>query len=140
MSLSKDTAAKVSAAERSPFVLEDVNAYRAWRDRKLAGFPKSVDELIVPVADGKNLGDAEYSYELGPDGMWRDSQGNLWVSNSGALDPPYTLALETVGDSAAPAVGGKAQNLAIAGQALGLPVPEGWASEGPSDPTEKDPV
>jgi gluconolactonase len=27
--------------------------------------------------------DPEYSYELGPDGMWRDSQGNLWVAHYG---------------------------------------------------------
>jgi alpha-ketoglutarate-dependent taurine dioxygenase len=39
----------------SPFDLADDSAYRVWRDAKLAAYPKSVDELIVPLADPRAL-------------------------------------------------------------------------------------
>jgi Taurine catabolism dioxygenase TauD, TfdA family. len=39
----------------SPFDLADDTAYRAWRDAKLAGYPRSVDPLIVAVADPRAL-------------------------------------------------------------------------------------
>ncbi len=39
----------------SPFDLANESAYRAWRDAKLAGYPRSVDELIVPLADPRHL-------------------------------------------------------------------------------------
>lgn len=43
----------------SPFDLADDTAYRAWRDAKLAAYPRSVDELVVPVADPRALTPAE---------------------------------------------------------------------------------
>ena len=39
----------------SPFDLANESAYRAWRDAKLAAYPRSVDELIVPLADPRHL-------------------------------------------------------------------------------------
>ena len=39
----------------SPFDLADDTAYRAWREAKLAAYPKNVDELIVPLADPRTL-------------------------------------------------------------------------------------
>ncbi|MAF48233.1 MAG: TauD/TfdA family dioxygenase [Rhodospirillales bacterium] len=39
----------------SPFDLENEGAYRRWRDQKLAGYPGSLDELIVPVEDPARL-------------------------------------------------------------------------------------
>lgn len=39
----------------SPFDLADRRAYRAWRDARLAAYPRSVDELIVPLADPRAL-------------------------------------------------------------------------------------
>jgi len=39
----------------SPFDLADDAAYRAWRDAKLAAYPRSVDELLVPLADPGRL-------------------------------------------------------------------------------------
>lgn len=39
----------------SPFDLADDTAYRAWRDARLAGYPRSVDPLIVAVADPRAL-------------------------------------------------------------------------------------
>ena len=49
-----------------------INADGTWSD----------PEVLLELEDNY-LGDAEYSYELGPDGMWRDSQGNLWVAHYG---------------------------------------------------------
>ena len=43
----------------SPFDLANESAYRAWRDAKLAAYPRSVDELIVPLADPRHLTAAE---------------------------------------------------------------------------------
>jgi hypothetical protein len=43
----------------SPFDLADAAAYRAWRDRKLAAYPASLDELVVEVADPLRLTDSE---------------------------------------------------------------------------------
>jgi alpha-ketoglutarate-dependent taurine dioxygenase len=39
----------------SPFDLDNDTAYRAWRDAKLAAYPRSVDELIVPLAEPRHL-------------------------------------------------------------------------------------
>lgn len=39
----------------SPFDLADETAYRAWRNAKLAAYPRSVDELVVPLADPRHL-------------------------------------------------------------------------------------
>ena len=43
----------------SPFDLADDTAYRAWRDTKLVAYPRTVDELIVPLADPRALTAAE---------------------------------------------------------------------------------
>ena len=42
-------------AAASPFDLANESGYRAWRDAKLAAYPRSVDELIVPLADPRHL-------------------------------------------------------------------------------------
>jgi len=39
----------------TPFDLANESGYRAWRDAKLAAYPRSVDELIVPLADPRHL-------------------------------------------------------------------------------------
>ncbi|MFC1673552.1 TauD/TfdA family dioxygenase [Pseudomonadota bacterium] len=43
----------------SPFDLGDDDAYRRWRDAKLANFPSTAADLVVEVADPANLSDAE---------------------------------------------------------------------------------
>lgn len=45
----------------SPFDLDNESGYRAWRDAKLAAYPRSVDELIVPLADPRHLTPDEVS-------------------------------------------------------------------------------
>ncbi len=39
----------------SPFDLANESGYRAWRDARLAAYPRSVDELVVPLADPSHL-------------------------------------------------------------------------------------
>jgi alpha-ketoglutarate-dependent taurine dioxygenase len=42
------------ATTPSPFDLADDTTYRVWRAAKLAAYPRSVDELIVPLADPRH--------------------------------------------------------------------------------------
>jgi len=35
----------------SPFSLQNEAVYRAWRERKLAGYPKRPEDLVVEVGD-----------------------------------------------------------------------------------------
>jgi alpha-ketoglutarate-dependent taurine dioxygenase len=39
----------------SPFDLANESGYRAWRDARLAAYPRSIDELVVPLADPRHL-------------------------------------------------------------------------------------
>jgi hypothetical protein len=43
----------------SPFDLDDDRAYRAWRERKLADAPSSIDQLIVEIGDPRRLSAVE---------------------------------------------------------------------------------
>ena len=45
----------------SPFDLANGSGYRAWRDAKLAAYPRSVDALVVPLADPRRLTPAEFA-------------------------------------------------------------------------------
>mgnify|MGYP000445099808 CR=1 FL=1 len=45
----------------NPFDLNDAAAYRAWRDAKLARYPTSLGELVVEVADPRQLTPAEHA-------------------------------------------------------------------------------
>ena len=46
---------------RSPFNLDDDATYRLWRDAKLARYPQRVDDLIVEVADPRQLTPIEHA-------------------------------------------------------------------------------
>jgi len=43
----------------SPFDLANASDYRAWRDARLAAYPRSVAELVVPLADPRHLTEDE---------------------------------------------------------------------------------
>lgn len=45
----------------SPYDLANESGYRAWRDAKLAAYPRSIDDLIVPLADPRHLTPAEFA-------------------------------------------------------------------------------
>jgi alpha-ketoglutarate-dependent taurine dioxygenase len=44
----------------SPFEPDNLEFYQHWRDRKLDGYPASLDELVVELNDPRNLSRAEY--------------------------------------------------------------------------------
>ncbi len=44
----------------NPFDLNNTTAYRDWRNRKLAGYPTSIEELLVQIKDPRSLSEAEY--------------------------------------------------------------------------------
>lgn len=50
---------RVAQAARSPFDLEDDDAYQRWRDAKWASQPDRVEDLVVDVADPRRLSPAE---------------------------------------------------------------------------------
>ena len=45
----------------SPFDLANESGYRAWRDARLAAYPRSVDELVVPLDDPRRLTPGEFA-------------------------------------------------------------------------------
>lgn len=47
------------AARGGPFALDDDRTYRSWRERKLARYPRRVEDLMVEVHDPCNLGARE---------------------------------------------------------------------------------
>ena len=44
---------------RDPFALDDPDAYRRWRDWKLARAPSRVEELLVEVDDPDSVFEAQ---------------------------------------------------------------------------------
>ncbi len=45
----------------TPFDLSNETDYRVWRDARLAAYPRSVDELVVPLADPRRLTPDEFA-------------------------------------------------------------------------------
>ena len=45
---------------KNPFDLDHDNAYRAWREQKLEGYPERLEDLIVEVRDPRQLTKAEH--------------------------------------------------------------------------------
>lgn len=43
--------ARQSRPKGSPYDLDDEETYRIWRDRKLAAYPRTADELVVDIAE-----------------------------------------------------------------------------------------
>lgn len=51
--------AVLSPTAENPFSLEQREAYRRWRERKLAAYPRRAEDLVVEVRDPRSLSDAE---------------------------------------------------------------------------------
>lgn len=45
----------------NPFDLANESGYRAWRAVRLAAYPRSVDDLVVPLADPRRLSPTEFA-------------------------------------------------------------------------------
>ena len=51
--------APAAATAGGPFALDDETAYRRWRERKLAGYPRRAEDLMVQVRDPASLSAGE---------------------------------------------------------------------------------
>ena len=77
-------------AQRSPFWLDDVDAYRRWRERKLRDYPCVTDELLVEVRDPRDLSPAERGALV--DRLRRANMA-IYVSRTGLADKQIPRAL-----------------------------------------------
>jgi hypothetical protein len=73
----------------SPFDLSDADAYRRWRDARLAAAPTRVADLIVEVRDPRRLTAAEYQAILA---RCRRANMAIYVSRTGA-DPDKSIPI-----------------------------------------------
>lgn len=67
----------------NPFDLDDQDAYRAWRDRKLEDAPRTLADLVVEVEDPRALRDAEHAALLK---RCRAANMAIYVSRIGSLE------------------------------------------------------
>ena len=75
----------------SPFHPDNDAAYRQWRDRKLAGYPEDIGELVVEIDDPRNLTEAEFNALLE---RARKTNMALYASKTGSdPDPQIPLSL-----------------------------------------------
>ncbi len=51
---------RITHAARAVFALGDARAYAAWREEKLADYPRTAQQLIVEINDPNHVNDAEY--------------------------------------------------------------------------------
>lgn len=75
----------------SPFNLDNDDLYQRWRDRKLAGYPTSLGDLLVEIDDPRNLTDNEHAALLA---RCRKTNMALYAGKTGDdPDPEIPLAL-----------------------------------------------
>jgi hypothetical protein len=55
----------MSPDSSNPFDLDQDTAYRHWRERKLAGYPQRLEDLIIEIRDPHRLRESEYQALLG---------------------------------------------------------------------------
>lgn len=79
------------AASRSPFLLENGDRYRYWRDAKLAGYPRSIDDLLVEIDDPRSLRQSEFEALLA---RCRKANMALYAGKTGTdPDPEIPLSI-----------------------------------------------
>lgn len=75
----------------SPFELANTAFYQRWRDKKLAGYPTSLEQLLVEVNDPRRLSQSEYQKLLD---VCRKTNMVLYASKTGDdPDPEIPLAI-----------------------------------------------
>ncbi len=72
----------------SPFLPGNEEAYQAWREAKLAGYPTDVAALIVDLEDAPNLSEVEYEKLLG---LLRKTNMVIYRTHRGG-DPDKSLS------------------------------------------------
>lgn len=81
----------MSSATTTPFDLESESSYREWRDKKLAGYPEAIADLLVELDDPRSLSDSEYDALLA---NIRKTNMALYTSKCEAdPDPEIPIAL-----------------------------------------------
>ncbi len=75
----------------NPFHPDDEDAYRHWRDRKLAGYPTELGDLVVEIADPRHLTPREFDALLA---RCRKANMALYASRTGTdPDPEIPLSM-----------------------------------------------
>lgn len=74
-------------ARGAPFRLDEMDAYRRWRDQKLHEYPCSIDQIVVAVADPRRLSEAESQALIA---RLRKTNMAIYVSGTGA-DPDKAI-------------------------------------------------
>lgn len=82
----REPVAAAPARRGSPFDLADDGAYRRWRDAKLQGQPRRVEDLIVDVRDPRSLSPSERTEIL-----QRIASANLAIYRSPVVDADKSL-------------------------------------------------
>lgn len=75
----------------SPFTLDDEDFYIQWRDRKLAGYPENLGDLLVEIDDPRKLTDSEFE---ALQSRCRKANMAVYASKTGTdPDPEIPLAM-----------------------------------------------
>ena len=80
----------LSTLTPSPFDLADTDAYRRWRDDRLAAAPTRIEDLVVEVGDPRRLSEAQFDAILG---RCRRANMAIYVGNTGD-DPDKSIPAE----------------------------------------------
>ncbi|MET0071486.1 MAG: TauD/TfdA family dioxygenase [Candidatus Thiodiazotropha sp.] len=70
----------MSNHRQSPFLPGNQDAYAIWRDKKLDGYPKSLEELVVEIQDPRRLSAAEHDKILS---LCQKTNMAIWAGLSG---------------------------------------------------------
>ncbi|MEW8688274.1 MAG: TauD/TfdA family dioxygenase [Candidatus Thiodiazotropha sp.] len=70
----------MSNHRQSPFLPGNRDAYAAWRDKKLDGYPKQLEDLIVEIQDPRRLSAAEHDKILS---LCQKTNMAIWAGLSG---------------------------------------------------------
>ncbi|HAY41021.1 MAG TPA: taurine catabolism dioxygenase TauD [Gammaproteobacteria bacterium] len=73
----------------SPFLLDNDDIYRRWRDKKLTNYPTKIDELVIEVKDSKNISNKEYKALLN---IAQKTNMTIYFGNTGT-DPSPEIPL-----------------------------------------------
>jgi len=85
--MNASTSNAANNSSRNPFDPDNASAYTAWRDRKLSGYPTTVEELVVEVRNPRALTPAEHVALLD---RCRKTNMAIYAGQTGA-DPDKTI-------------------------------------------------
>ena len=74
---------------KSPFLLNSVDLYKRWRDKKLSEHPQTLTDLLVEVKDPRNLSATEYNALLD---LTQRANMAIYIGNTGT-DPSAEIPM-----------------------------------------------